>query len=60
MPFKDYLNNYRIEKATELLIRTDEKIYLIASSVGFNNTDYFISKFVQLKGITPYNLGNNL
>jgi two-component system response regulator YesN len=53
VPFKDYLNNYRIEKATELLIRTDEKIYLIASSVGFNNTDYFISKFVQLKGITP-------
>lgn len=51
--FKDYLNNYRIDRAAELLIRSDEKIYLIASAVGFNNTDYFISKFVQLKGITP-------
>lgn len=51
--FKDYLNNYRIERATELLIRTDDKIYLIANSVGFKNTDYFISKFVQQKGITP-------
>lgn len=51
--FKDYLNNYRIERAAELLIRTDEKIYLIADAVGFNNTDYFISKFVQIKGITP-------
>lgn len=53
IPFKDYLNNYRIEKAAELLIRSDEKIYHIANAVGFNNTDYFISKFVQMKGITP-------
>jgi two-component system, response regulator YesN len=51
--FKDYLNNYRIDRAAELLIRSDEKVYLIASEVGFNNTDYFISKFVQIKGITP-------
>ncbi len=51
--FKDYLNNYRIDRAAELLIRSDEKIYLIANTVGFNNTDYFISKFVQIKGITP-------
>lgn len=53
MSFKDYLNNYRIERATELLIRTDDRIYLIANLVGFKNTDYFISKFVQLKGLTP-------
>lgn len=51
--FKDYLNNYRIDRAAEMLIRTDEKIYLVANAVGFNNTDYFISKFVQIKGITP-------
>ena len=51
--FKDYLNNYRIEKACEILLRTDDKIYEIAEAVGFNNTDYFISKFVQIKGTTP-------
>lgn len=51
--FKDYLNNYRIDRACELLLRTDDKIYEIADAVGFNNTDYFISKFVQLKGTTP-------
>ena len=51
--FKDYLNNFRIEKASELLRRTDDKIYEIATAVGFNSTDYFISKFVQLKGTTP-------
>jgi two-component system response regulator YesN len=51
--FKDYLNNYRIDRACELLIRSDGKIYEIAEAVGFNNTDYFISKFVQMKGTTP-------
>lgn len=53
VPFKDYLNTYRIERATEFLLRTDAKVYEIAEKVGFNNTDYFVSKFVQLKGITP-------
>lgn len=51
--FKDYLNNYRIDRATELLIRTDEKVYLIAERVGYNNLDYFINKFVAVKGKTP-------
>ncbi|MDR3595954.1 response regulator [Clostridium sp.] len=51
--FKDYLNAYRIEKASELLKRNDDKIYKIAEMVGYNNTDYFINKFVQLKGKTP-------
>ena len=51
--FKDYLNNYRIDRACELLLRSDGKIYEIAEAVGFNNTDYFISRFVLMKGITP-------
>ncbi len=51
--FKDYLNNYRIDKACEMLLRSDDKVYEIAEAVGFNNTDYFISKFVQIKGTTP-------
>lgn len=51
--FKDYLNNYRIDRAAEMLLRSNEKIYLIANAVGQNNTDYFISKFVQAKGLTP-------
>ena len=51
--FKDYLNAYRIEKAADLLKQSDDKIYNIAEKVGYNNTDYFINKFVQLKGKTP-------
>ncbi len=54
MPFKDYLNHFRIQKAVEMLESTEERIYTIAAKVGYNNPDYFISKFVQLKGITPH------
>ena len=36
-----------------MLLRSDDKVYVIAEAVGFNNTDYFISKFVQIKGTTP-------
>lgn len=53
MSFKEYLNQLRILKAAVLLETTDEKIYTIAEQVGFHNTDYFISKFVQEKGMTP-------
>lgn len=51
--FKDYLNNYRIEQAAQLLVRTDDKIYKIAEDVGYKNTDYFINKFIAAKGCTP-------
>lgn len=53
MSFKDYLNIYRIEKAAELLKRSDEKVYSIAEKVGYSTPDYFINKFVQIKQKTP-------
>ena len=53
--FKTYLNNYRIEKAAEYLLRTDDKIYLVAEKVGYHDLDYFINKFISVKGCTPTN-----
>ena len=51
--FKDYLNEYRIEKACQLLEQTDDRIYQIATNIGFQNPDYFIKKFLQVKQVTP-------
>ncbi|MEZ2716071.1 response regulator [Niallia circulans] len=51
--FKDYLNEYRIEKACQLLEETDDRIYQIATNIGFQNPDYFIKKFLQVKHVTP-------
>ena len=51
--FKEYLNNYRIERVAEILLRTDDKIYLVAEEVGYRDLDYFINRFIQSKGCTP-------
>lgn len=54
MTFKEYLNKIRIDKAAEILLHSNERIYSIAEMVGFQTPDYFINKFVQLKGTTPH------
>lgn len=51
--FKDYLNNYRMEQAIAMLLRTDMKIYEIAEAVGYHDLDYFINRFISVKGCTP-------
>ena len=51
--FKDYLTNYRINEAAKQLIDTDKKINQIAEDVGYKDSDYFIRKFIELKGCTP-------
>lgn len=39
--FVDYLNDIRMNKAKELLIHSDRKMYQIAKNVGYDNTKYF-------------------
>lgn len=51
--FKEYLNKIRIEKAEDLLLHSDMKIYEIAEEVGYKDIDYFINKFISLRGCTP-------
>ncbi len=51
--FKDYLCSVRISEAASMLLKTDEKIPVIAEKAGYKDTDYFIRKFIELKGCTP-------
>ncbi len=51
--FKAFLHHVRIEKAEELLINSDMKMYSVAEAVGYKDTDYFIDHFVAEKGCTP-------
>lgn len=53
MNFIDYLTNLRIEKAKELLIHTNEKIYRIAELTGYQNSQYFVTAFKKKTGVTP-------
>ncbi len=52
--FKDYLANYRIQKATEIL---DESPYIkiseLAKRVGYSNVSSFIRNFKKVKFVSP-------
>lgn len=51
--FVSYLNLIRIEHAKELLLSSEDPAYIIANSVGFENTNYFSRLFKQLIGVSP-------
>lgn len=51
--FKNYLMLHRVNVAAQLLLHTDRKIGDIAESVGYRDIDYFIAKFIEIKGCTP-------
>ena len=53
MSFKNYLTNYRIKEAAKQVINSEKKINQIAEDVGYKDTDYFIRKFIEIKGCTP-------
>ena len=49
----DYLITIRINKASELLIGTNNSIQTISSSVGYEDSLYFSKLFKKVKGISP-------
>lgn len=54
--YNSYLDKIRIKNAKELLLNTDLKVYQVAEKVGYNNIDYFYSKFKKYVGIPPKEL----
>ncbi|MBQ5591284.1 MAG: helix-turn-helix transcriptional regulator [Clostridia bacterium] len=53
MSFSQYLNNYRINKAEQLLCSTDKSVEQIAQEIGFSTSSYFIQQFKSQKNISP-------
>lgn len=53
-PF-EYINEYRTERAAELLLYTNLSITDIAFECGFNDTSYFTKTFKKHKKVTPRN-----
>lgn len=51
--FNDFLLQLRIDHAKRLLRQTEMKVYEIARTVGFDNSDYFVCKFEKVEGKTP-------
>lgn len=53
MNLLDYVTNYRITVAKELLLETDIPISEVAEKSGFRDQRYFSKRFKQLTGKTP-------
>lgn len=52
--FTDYVLSVRLREAERLLLTTDKSVTEIALQVGFSTVAYFIAKFRNAKGVTPY------
>ena len=51
--FIRYLTDYRMERASQQLIRTNEKSYIIAKNVGYTDPNYFSYVFKRKFGVSP-------
>jgi len=49
----DYVHGARMERATRLLIATDQPVVAIAAASGFANGNYFAKAFRRLNGLSP-------
>nr|WP_296840942.1 helix-turn-helix transcriptional regulator [uncultured Marvinbryantia sp.] len=47
------MNEYRIQKACQILTDSELPVSQVALSVGFDNFSYFIRKFREYKNVTP-------
>ncbi|MNC74742.1 HTH-type transcriptional activator RhaR [compost metagenome] len=51
--FREYLNDKRTEEAKRLLRQGRLSIAEIAVNTGYHNTDYFVSQFKRMTGVSP-------
>lgn len=49
----DYLDDFRIKKAKEMLVASNDKIQEIAAKVGYQNANSFTRMFRRITGYTP-------
>jgi two-component system response regulator YesN len=51
--FINYLTEYRMEVAVELLLTGDDKTYVIAEKTGYSDPNYFSYVFKKQFGMSP-------
>lgn len=52
-PFQDYVMHKRLEKAKLLLLTSTLRVYEIAEQVGFEDVNYFSTRFKKAYGVPP-------
>lgn len=51
--FVNFMTDVKIDRAKILLMNTNLKIYEVASTIGYNNPEYFSRVFKSITGVTP-------
>ena len=51
----NYVVEYRLKRASKLLVDTENSVCTIAQETGFENIGYFCRRFKKLYGVTPIN-----
>lgn len=51
--FQEYLSDFRIKKAVELMYRRDIPLYMLAEMVGYEDYAHFSKVFKKKTGISP-------
>ncbi|MDD3219109.1 MAG: response regulator [Lachnospiraceae bacterium] len=59
VPFSSYIKQVRMEKAKDMILNTDMKIYEIACNVGYPDQKYFSKVFKEYTGISPKQFAMN-
>ncbi|MFK4996725.1 helix-turn-helix domain-containing protein [Bacillus sp. N9] len=58
--FVRYVINQKIERAKELLERTNLSVYEISEQLGYDNQSYFNKTFKSVEGVTPSEYKNGI
>jgi len=56
----EYISEKRIEKAKELLMKTDLSLQTVSEKIGINNYTYFCKLFKKKTGVSPLKFKRNL
>ena len=60
MNFGDYLNYIRVNRASELLLKTDKSILTIALEVGYHTEKTLSRNFIRFRSMTPGNFRKSI
>lgn len=60
MNFADYLNYIRVNRASELLLKTGKSILTIALEVGYNTEKTLSRNFIRFRSMTPGNFRKSI
>jgi len=58
--FSAYITQLRVDRAKELMVKKNIKVYMVARMVGYNDSAYFCKVFKRVTGMSPKDYINSI